>query len=228
MNKILIIEDDPSISKALVAALQAEHYKVVHHANGDKGYRNAQHERFDLILLDLMLPGMNGEEICRRLRKEGIAIPILMLTSKTDEMEKVTGLEIGADDYVTKPFSLKELQARIKVLLRRPVAIKQRIDSYAFGGVLVDFPRSEVRKNKEVVKFSKREFDILRFFIDREGQVVTRDMLLDEVWGYDTFPTTRTVDNFILAMRKKLEDDPSEPKHILTLHGAGYRFVKGE
>lgn len=228
MNKILIIEDDPSIAKALHAALEAEHYEVVHHSNGEKGYRNAQHERFDLILLDLMLPGMNGEEICRRLRKEGITIPILMLTSKTDEMEKVTGLEIGADDYVTKPFSLKELQARIKVLLRRPVAIKQRIDTYAFGGVLVDFPRSEVRKGREVVKFSKREFDILRFFIDREGQVVTRDMLLDEVWGYDTFPTTRTVDNFILAMRKKLEDDPSTPKHILTLHGAGYRFVKGE
>jgi DNA-binding response OmpR family regulator len=226
MNKILIIEDDPAIAKGLVAALQAEAYEVTHHSNGEKGYLNARSARFDLIILDLMLPGLSGEEICKRLRKEGFAGPILMLTSKNEEMEKVTGFEIGADDYVTKPFGLKELLARVKALLRRPVAMKQRIDAYTFNNVIVDFVREEVRKGELPLKFSRREFDVLRFFIDHEGQIVTRDMLLDKVWGYESFPTTRTVDNFILSIRKKLEDDISQPKHIQTVHGSGYRFVK--
>lgn len=226
MHKLLIIEDDPSIAKGLVAALEAEHYEVIHQSDGEKGYQNAKRERFDLIILDLTLPGRNGEDICRSLRREGVAIPILMLTSKKEELDKIMGLELGADDYVTKPFSLRELQARIRALLRRAPHVKQELDDYSFGNVHVDLRRLEITKNRTPLKFSKKEFDIIKFFIDHEGELVTRDMLLDSVWGYESFPTTRTVDNFILSMRKKIEDDPSDPKHIVTVHSAGYKFVK--
>ncbi len=226
MHSILLIEDDPSIAKAVTISLEAEHYEVVHHSDGDKGYHAAQTRKFDLILLDLVLPGRDGENICRDLRSKGIATPIIMVTSKKEEIERVTGLDIGADDYVTKPFSLLELHARIRALLRRSPELKLEVETYAFGDVFVDLKRMEVRRIEQQVKLSKKEFDILHFFIVHEGEVVTRDMLLDHVWGYETYPVTRTVDNFILSLRKKLEADPSDPHHIITVPTVGYKFQR--
>jgi DNA-binding response OmpR family regulator len=224
MKSILIIEDDLSILKGLQASLEEENYNIITASDGEKGYELAQRENIDLIILDLMLPGKGGQDICRDLRSEGIDTPILMLTSKNEEIDKVLGLETGADDYVTKPFSIRELQARIKALLRRASPIKKEVDTFSFGNVHLDFIRLEALKNKKPVKLSAKEFEILNFFIRHEGELVSRDMLLDEVWGYDIYPTTRTVDNYILSLRKKIEDDPANPQHLLTLHGAGYKF----
>jgi DNA-binding response OmpR family regulator len=226
MKKILIIEDDPAISRGLGESLKAENYEVICEDNGESGFKAAQSSNPELIILDLMLPGKNGLEICKELRQEGNNVLILMLTSKTEEMDKVLGLEMGADDYVTKPFSLRELIARIKALLRRRNEIHKDIEKYSFGNVDVDFKRMETCKKSKQVKMSLKEFEILKFFINHEGEVVSRDKLLDEVWGYENYPTTRTVDNFILMLRKKIEDNPSVPKHILTFHSAGYKFVK--
>jgi DNA-binding response OmpR family regulator len=226
MNTILIIEDDPAISKGLEESLRTENYKVLCEENGESGITTAKSSKPDLIILDIMLPGINGLEICKELRREGYNVPILMLTSKREETDKVLGLELGADDYVTKPFSLRELLARIRALLRRRLEIEKDLEKFSFGEISLDFKRMEASKGKEQIKFSLKEFEILKFFIKHEGEVVTREMLLDEVWGYDTFPTTRTVDNFILMLRKKIEDNPSVPKHILTYHSAGYKFVK--
>ncbi len=226
MKTILIVEDDPSILRGLEDALVQEHFNVLSAADGEKGYLLGKRENIDLIILDLMLPKKNGQEICRDLRKDGVNTPILMLTSKKEEMDKVLGLELGADDYVTKPFSIRELIARVKALLRRKVELKKEIDEYAFGNVHVDFKKQEAIKNKKALKLSATEFEILKYFVQHESEVVTRDMLLDEVWGYETFPTTRTVDNYILSLRKKIEDNPSKPKHLLTIHTAGYKFVK--
>jgi DNA-binding response OmpR family regulator len=226
MKTILVIEDDTAIAKGLVDALKAEHYSVLTSDDGEKGYAMAKRENVALILLDLKLPNKNGEDICRDLRKDGINTPIMMLTSKKQEMDKVLGLEIGADDYVTKPFSVRELLARIKALLRRKGEIARDIDEYAFGQIYIDFKRQEATKGKKPVKLSSKEFEVLKYLVRHEGEVVTREMLLDDVWGYEQFPTTRTVDNYILAIRKKLEDSPSHPKHILTVHTTGYRFVK--
>jgi DNA-binding response OmpR family regulator len=149
-----------------------------------------------------------------------------MLTSKSDEIDKLLGFEIGADDYVTKPFSIMELKARINALLRRSSDLRKEIDSYTFASIDLDFKKQEARKNKKSLQLSAKEFEILHFFIQREGEVVSRDMLLDEVWGYDVFPTTRTVDNYILNLRKKIEDDPNNPRHIITMHKSGYKFIK--
>jgi DNA-binding response OmpR family regulator len=173
-----------------------------------------------------MLPERNGQDICRDLRRDGIGTPILMLTSKNQEMDKVLGLELGADDYVTKPFSIRELIARIHALLRRNSPIKKEIKEYAFGDVEIDFKKQEALKSKKPLKLSTREFEILKYFVQREGEVVTREMLLNEIWGYEIFPTTRTIDNFILSLRKKIEDNHSSPKHLLTIHTSGYKFVK--
>jgi DNA-binding response OmpR family regulator len=226
MKTILIIEDDPAISMGLKENLKAEGYKVECEENGESGYKSATDSNPDLIILDLMLPGKDGLEICRDLRKAGNNVPILMLTSKKEEMDKVLGLEMGADDYVTKPFSLRELEARIKALLRRRLEVEKDIDKFGFGDVMLDFKRMEALKGKLQVKLSLKEFEIMKYFIKHEGEVISRDKLLDEVWGYDTYPTTRTVDNFILMIRKKLEDNPSVPEHIMTFHSAGYKFVK--
>jgi DNA-binding response OmpR family regulator len=172
------------------------------------------------------LPGKDGMEICRELRKDGINTPILMLTSKKEEMDKVLGLELGADDYVTKPFSVRELKARVKALLRRKAEIKKDLEEYSFGSIHIDFKKQEAMKKNKHLKLSSREFEILKYLILHEGEVVTRDMLLDDVWGYENFPTTRTVDNYILSLRKKIEENPSKPKHLLTVHTSGYKFVK--
>lgn len=226
MKRILIIEDDPAVVKGLTASIEAEHYEVITAMDGEKGFELAIRGNIDLIILDILLPKKNGQEICSDLRKEGIDTPILMLTSKREEVDKVLGLELGADDYMTKPFSMRELHARIKALLRRKAERKKEIDEYSFGDVHVDFRKQEAVKNKKTLKLSAKEFQIMKYFIQHESEVITRDMLLDDVWGYENFPTTRTVDNYILGIRKKIEDNPSKPKHLLTVHTAGYKFVK--
>ena len=217
MKRILIVEDDLAISRGLTDALREEHYEVVTEEDGEKGYKFAQNENIALIILDLMLPSKNGIEICTDLRKKGINTPILILTSKKEEMDKVLGLEIGADDYVTKPFSVRELMARIKALLRRKQEIVKDIEEYAFGAVQIDFKKQVASKNNKPIDLSTTEFKILKYFIEHEGEVVTRDNLLDKVWGFDVFPTSRTVDNYILSIRKQIEENPSEPKHLITV-----------
>jgi len=225
MKRILIVEDDESILAGLQAGLIEESYVLLTATDGERGLASGKKENLDLIILDLMLPKMNGNEVCRNLRAAGINTPILMLTSKNQEVDKVLGLELGADDYMTKPFSLRELQARIKAILRRPAVISRDLEEYSFGAVHVDFKKQIALHQGKPVKLSSREFDVLKFLITHEGEVVTRDMLLDEVWGYETFPTTRTVDNYILSLRKKLEPGV-DSKHIQTIHTTGYKFVK--
>jgi two-component system alkaline phosphatase synthesis response regulator PhoP len=226
MRKILVIEDDPAILTGLEASLEEEHYEVSSSSDGLEGYERARIEYFDLIILDLMLPGKNGMDVCKDLRKEGVSTPILMLTSKKEEVDKVLGLELGADDYVTKPFSVRELQARIKALLRRNSVVKSDIEECSFGNIYINFKNQEATKNKKPLELSTMEFKVLKYFLQCEGEVIERTNLLDDVWGYDNFPSTRTVDNFILVLRKKIEENPSDPKHILTAYKAGYKFVK--
>jgi DNA-binding response OmpR family regulator len=226
MYRILIIEDDPAILKGLQASLEEEHYSILTQSDGEKGYQLAQRENLDLIILDLMLPSKNGEDICRDLRRKGVEIPILMLTSKSDELNKVLGLELGADDYVTKPFSIRELKARIKAHLRRGSDRKKQVEVLSFSDVHIDFRKQEATKQNKPLKLSAKEFEIMQLLVQHEGEVVTRDLLLNEVWGYEIFPTTRTVDNYILNLRKKIENDPADPKHLLTMHKSGYKFVK--
>ena len=226
MKRILIIEDDPAILLGLKESLAEENYEVLTANDGEEGFQKGKKENIDLIILDIVLPSKNGIEICKDLRSNGITIPILMLTSKREEIDKILGLEIGADDYVTKPFSIRELIARIKALLRRQVEFKKELEDYSFGDISIDFKRQEVFKGSSKIELSTTEIGILKYFIQFEGEVVTRHQLLDDVWGYENFPTTRTVDNFILNIRKKIEDDPSNPKHLLTIHKAGYKFVK--
>jgi len=226
MKKILLIEDDPAILNGLTEALQNEYYTIETAMDGEKGYKTAKRENFDLILLDLMLPFKDGFEICKDLRKEGIATPIIMLTSKKDEIDKVIGLEMGADDYLTKPFSLKELLARIKAVLRRSQTSLFELEEINFGNIYINFKKQEAFRNSTQVKLSSTEFRIIKYFIQHEGSVITRNQFLDDVWGYDAFPTTRTVDNYILSIRKKLEDDPANPHHFLTIYSAGYKFQR--
>ncbi len=224
MNRILIIEDDPAIIIGLQDSLQNEHFEVTSINDGFLGYQKAKRENYDLIILDLMLPSKNGIEICKDLRKDNIETPIFMLTSKKEEIDKILGLEIGADDYMTKPFSINELIARVKALLRRNNTYKKNIDQIKFGNVSIDFNRLEAKNNSTPIELSSTEFKILKYLIEREGQVISRDQLLDDVWGYDNFPTTRTVDNYILSLRKKIENNPSNPEHLLTFHKVGYKF----
>lgn len=224
MKKVLVIEDDAALASGLKDSLRQEHYDVDTCYDGEEGLKKARRMNVDLIILDLMLPSMNGEDICRNLRKEGVNTPIIMLTSKKEETSKVLGLELGADDYVTKPFSLLELHARIKAILRRQTQKGEIKNEFTFGNVKVDFKKHEVEKKGKQLRLTEREFKLLKYMIEHKGEVVTRDMLLDEVWGYESYPTTRTVDNYILAIRHKIEENPSKPKHILTIHTSGYKF----
>jgi DNA-binding response OmpR family regulator len=226
MKTILIVEDDTSILKGLKENLETEHFKILTETDGEEGFKSAIKNKPELIILDVMLPSKNGFDICRDIRKENINTPIIMLTGKSAETDKVLGLELGADDYMTKPFSIRELIARINAILRRVTNIEKEFDTYSFADVVLDFKKMEATKGKKHMEMSLKEFEVMKFFIKHEGEVVTRNQLLDEVWGYDTFPTTRTVDNYILMVRKKLENNPAVPKHILTMHSAGYKFVK--
>jgi len=226
MKKILVIEDDPAILTGLEASLEEEHYEVSSSTDGLEGYEKARMEQFDLILLDLKLPGKNGEDICKDLRKEGVNTPIIMVTCKTEEIDEVLGYEIGANAYVTKPYRIKVLLAQIRALLKVNSVVKPEIEESSFGNVHINFKNQEATKNKKPLKLSAMEFKVLKYFLQCEGEVIERSKLLDDVWGYENFPSTRTVDNFILVLRKKIEKNPSDPKHILTIHKAGYKFVK--
>ncbi len=226
MKRVLIIEDDASIRRGLLDALTAEHFDVHQCSDGTEGLTVARQKKLDLVILDVMLPGMNGFEICKALRTSGNEVPILMLTGKGEEADKVLGLELGADDYLTKPFSVRELIARVKALLRRQAHIDQTIDEVSFGDIHLDFVKQEARRGTKSLHLTSREYTLLRFMIAREGEVIARSTLLDEVWGYEQTPTTRTVDNFILNLRKKIEANPAKPKHLVTIHTSGYKFVR--
>lgn len=224
MNVILIIEDDISILRGLKDNLEYEGYSVIAETNGKKGLILALNKKIDLILLDIMLPGMNGYEICRKIKKEKPELPVIMITARGSEMDKVSGLDIGADDYVTKPFSVPELMARIRAAFRRISQTHPVQDQYTFGNVILDFKKYKAYRDKQEITLSAKEFAILEYFIKHEGEVVHRHDLLNEVWDYKSMPVTRTVDNFVLKLRKKLEENPSKPKHIVSVKGIGYRF----
>jgi DNA-binding response OmpR family regulator len=227
MTRLLVIEDDPAILRGLADNFQDEGYTVASAADGETGYRLQRNDRFDLIVLDLMLPRMSGFELCRKLRAEGVHTPILILTARSEESDRVFGLDLGADDYVIKPFSVRELLARIRALLRRPRAVDAG-PALRFGEVEVDFRRYVARRQGQVVEMTHKEFDILRLLVERGGEVVTRDELLNEVWGYESYPVSRTVDNHMVTLRAKLESDPAHPRYIRTVRGVGYRFVRDE
>lgn len=226
MTKLLLVEDDPAIRLAITESLVAENYTVDEANNATEAFKKISEKNYDLILLDLILPDMDGIELCNKLRNEEIKVPIIMVTSRKDEIDKIIGLEIGADDYITKPFSMRELLARIKALLRRVSFDSSNLSEHSFGNVSVDFRKFEAFKDGKPIKLSATEFRVLHYFIQHEGEVISRDKFLDDVWGYDSFPTTRTVDNFILSLRKKIEDNPAEPKHLITVHKIGYKFIK--
>ncbi|MEX1137919.1 MAG: response regulator transcription factor [Bacteroidota bacterium] len=226
MKRILVVEDDQSILLGLVENLRREHYTVDSVSDGALAVKTVKKKQFDVIILDVMLPSMDGFEVCRKLREDGIQVPILMLTGKGEETDKVVGLELGADDYVTKPFSIRELLARVKVLLRRSGLPKATGAEIVLEDIHIDFSKQEATRGNRSIKMSAREFALLAFFVRNEGEVVERDRILNEVWGYDVTPTTRTVDNYVLSLRKKLEKDPAKPKHFLTIHTTGYKFVR--
>ena len=194
--------------------------------NGVDGLRKAIDEAPDLIILDIMLPEMDGLEVCRKLRQKNISTPVIMLTAKGGEIDKVVGLEIGADDYMTKPFSIRELLARIKARLRHSEReVKQVPELYSFNDIEIDFARFKIRRKGKESDLTSLETDILKYFIVHRGEVVSRNDLLDKIWGYEKYPTTRTIDNHILKLRKKMEDDPSHPRYIISVYGGGYRFI---
>jgi len=212
--KVLIIEDEPNMVLGLKDSCEYEGYEVAVARDGKEGLEKASTEKPDIILLDVMLPLMSGIDVCRTLRSRGIETPIVMLTARSQETDKVVGLEVGADDYVTKPFSIKELLARIRAHLRRAAKQVGEIESFTFGDVELNFKKYAARKRGQVLDLSAREFEILRYLIRHRGEIVTRDQLLDEVWGYESSPITRTVDNHIAKLRQKIEPDPSEPQQI--------------
>lgn len=224
MKTILIIEDDISILKGLKDTLEYEGYTVIKETNGMKGLKLALDKKIDLLLLDVMLPELNGHEICRKIKKEKPELPIIMISARGSEMDKVSGLDVGADDYVTKPFSIPELVARIRAIFRRVSQIYNIPTVYSFGNVRLDFKKYKAFRNNQEITLSTKEFAFLKYLIMHEGEAVHRHDILSEVWGYKSVPVTRTVDNFVLNLRKKLEDNPSEPKHIVTVKGIGYRF----
>jgi two-component system alkaline phosphatase synthesis response regulator PhoP len=224
--KILIIEDAADLAKGLKINLEAEGYAVSWAATGKDGLRKSLAEEPDLVILDVMLPEMDGFEVCREMRKKGLRAPVIMLTAKSEEVDKVVGLEVGADDYVTKPFSVRELLARIRAHLRRAKSAGPAVPRiYRFGKVEVDFGRFKLVKKGREIDLTSLEIAILKFLIAHRGDVVTREALLEKIWGYETFPTTRTIDNHILKLRKKIEDDPARPRHLLSIYGEGYRFL---
>jgi DNA-binding response OmpR family regulator len=224
--KVLIIEDEPNMVLGLKDSCEYEGYEVSVAHDGEEGLRKATNEKVDIILLDVMLPLMSGIDVCRTLRTRGIETPILMLTARSQEIDKVVGLEVGADDYVTKPFSIKELLARIRAHLRRAAKQVGELETFTFGDVELNFKKYAARKRGQALDLSAREFEILRYLIRHRGEIVTRDQLLDQVWKYDSMPVTRTVDNHIAKLRQKIEEDPSTPQHIVTVHRLGYRFVE--
>jgi two-component system alkaline phosphatase synthesis response regulator PhoP len=224
-QKILIVEDEPDMVLGLRDNFEFEGYEVVTAADGAAGLEKARGERPDLMILDIMMPKLSGLEVCKTLRSEGFEKPIIMLTARGQEIDKVVGLELGADDYVTKPFSIRELLARVRAILRRTEGSKRRLARYRFSDVELDFEIYRATRAGEPLDMSPREFELLRYLIERKGETVSRDQLLEDVWGYESYPSTRTVDTHIAKLRAKIGDSGSEPRYILTMHGAGYKFV---
>ena len=225
MNRILIVEDDPAMSVALRDGFEFEKYSVEMASDGEEGLRLANRGTHDLMILDVMLPKKSGLDVCTELRRHGSKTPIIMLTARGQEIDKIVGLKLGADDYVTKPFSFMELLARVEAVLRR-MSPSAAGDEYSFGDVSLDFRTYQAKKGGLPLELTPREFRILRHFIDHTGEVVTRDALLNHVWGYDSSAFTRTVDTHIARLRQKIEDLPAEPKHLITVHRVGYKFVE--
>jgi two-component system alkaline phosphatase synthesis response regulator PhoP len=222
MSRILVVEDEATIARALEDDFRSQGYGVELAADGRTAFEKARTNAFDLVVLDVMLPGKDGFDVCRDLRRAGIRTPILMLTARTHEAEKVLGLELGADDYVTKPYSRRELQARVKALLRRSADAPP--ETCRFGDVEVDFARGEIRRGGRIVEVTPLEFRVLAAFVRHPGRVLTRQQLLDEAWGRDLFVTDRVVDNQVTNLRKKIEPDPSHPRYVVTVAGQGYRL----
>ena len=227
-KRILLVEDEPGLVLTLTDRLMSEGYSVFTEQDGISGSQRAINEPFDLIILDLMLPNRSGLDICQDIRKRDIHTPVLMLTARSQVVDKVVGLKLGADDYLTKPFEVPELLARIEALLRRSTlqnASQNKQDIYQFGDITIDFRSAEVVRDGETLELSAKEFQLLHYFVEHRGATLSRDELLNEVWGYDALPSTRTIDVHVAWLRQKLEPNARRPKYILTVHGLGYKFV---
>jgi DNA-binding response OmpR family regulator len=221
---VALIDDDEGIRRAVQLNLELDGFRVVVAGDGEAGIEIVNHEKPDLIVLDVMMPKKDGLHACRELRDQGISTPIILLTARSAAVDKVLGLDLGADDYLAKPFEMMELVARIKALLRRTHPTNQ-VDAVQFSNVTVDFKAYKAERDSFPLELSAREYRLLRYLVAKGGIVVTRDELLDEVWGYNSYPSTRTVDNHIARLRQKIEDNSEDPKHIVTVHGVGYKFV---
>ena len=226
-RRLLLVEDEPGLVMTLTDRLVADGYAVETAHDAPAALAAATTSSFDAILLDVMLPGGNGFDVCRTIRERGVQTPILMLTARGQVIDRVVGLKLGADDYLVKPFEMSELLARIEALLRRAAPARQTAatESFRFGEVAVDFRRAEVTRGSEIVELSAREFKLLRYFIEHRGAALSRDELLNEVWGYNAMPSTRTVDVHVAWLRQKVEQNPRHPQFILTVHGLGYKFA---
>jgi DNA-binding response OmpR family regulator len=225
MAKILIVEDEPNMVAGLRDNFEFEGHQVITAGDGVAGLERAIAESPDLVILDVMMPRMSGLDVCKQLKTKRPSIPIIMLTARGQEVDKVVGLELGADDYVTKPFSIRELLARVKAVLRRSRTAPKTDEKYSFGEVEVNLRSCQVSRKGHTLDFSSKEFELLKYFLIHPGETLSRDRLLEDVWGYDRFPTTRTVDAHIVRLRQKVEPKPEEPRFILTVHGTGYKFV---
>jgi two-component system alkaline phosphatase synthesis response regulator PhoP len=223
--KILVVEDEPAMVAGLRDNFEFEGYEVITAQDGVEGLERALNESPDLVVLDVMMPRMSGLEVCKQLRAKRASLPIIMLTARGQEIDKVVGLELGADDYVTKPFSIRELLARVKSVLRRTAVLPKDKEQHSFADVEVDLRRCRVVRSGKALDISSKEFDLLKYFICHPGETLSRDRLLEDVWGYENYPTTRTVDTHLVRLRQKLEPDPEQPQYFLTVHGTGYRFV---
>jgi two-component system alkaline phosphatase synthesis response regulator PhoP len=226
-RRILLVEDEPGLVMTLTDRLVAEGYDVESEGDAIRGLATGSTRTFDLILLDVMLPGGNGFDVCRTLRQRGVQTPILMLTARGQVVDRVVGLKLGADDYLVKPFEMAELLARVEALLRRgaPTSPPGVGETFRFGDISIDFRKAEVTKSGQPIELSAREFKLLRYFVEHRGAALSRDELLNEVWGYNAMPSTRTVDVHVAWLRQKIEDNPRHPQHIHTVHGLGYKFL---
>jgi two-component system alkaline phosphatase synthesis response regulator PhoP len=225
MKRLLLVEDEPGLVLTLTDRLSREGYAVESCADGESGLERAAGEAFDLVLLDVMLPRLNGFDVLRELRRRAIETPVIMLTARGQIVDKVVGLKLGADDYVTKPFEMVELLARVEAKLRRAPVAPHPAEGYQFGDVRIDFRRAEVTKAGAALDLSAREFQLLKYFIEHRGATLTREELLNEVWGYHAMPSTRTVDVHVAWLRQKIEPNPRHPQFVLTIHGMGYKFA---
>ena len=225
METILVVEDDAAISLGLQKNLKFEGYEVLTATRGDQGLEMALEKQPDLIILDIMLPNMSGFEVCKTLKRNEVDIPIIILSAKDQEIDKIMGLDLGADDYLAKPFSIRELIARINAVLRRKKRYEKDLETFAFAGVEIDFAARTVTKAGEELDFSPREFDLLAYFVRHPNEVMDRRQILNKVWGYDYYGTARTIDNFVTKLRQKIEPEADKPKHFVTARGIGYKFV---